>query len=190
VVLHSDGNGRVPFGPLRPDYYLPAPEGRPVAPLPAHLTGVHVTVFGPPDSADGVDRLLHCARPAQGLADEPAVIGRLVQASGVRPKWGADGEDSVTPTLAAVRRATELLTSAAATIATDPSLATPLFRVSNLHTSMASHVVTVPGDAAGHAIALPLHLYQLGMHLFHNHQHAHALTFYVRTRACVGVHHI
>jgi hypothetical protein len=159
-----------------------------VAPLPAHLTGVHVTVFGPPDSADSVDRLLHCGWPAQGLADEPAVIGRLVQKSGVQPKWGADGEDSVTPTLAAVRRATELLTSAATSVATDPSLATPLFRVSNLHTSMASHAVTVPGDAAGQTTPLPLHLYQLGMHLFHNHQHAHALTFYVRVHPCVHMY--
>jgi hypothetical protein len=33
---------------------------------------------------------------------------------------------------------------------------------------------------SSNVVPVPLHVYQLGLHMFHNYKHPHALTFYVR----------
>ena len=81
--VSDPATGRVPFGPLRAAYFQPA--GAPVAPLPPHLRGPHVTVFGPPDTHASVRTLLHSARDAT-LPGEPAIVAQLVEACAFAPK--------------------------------------------------------------------------------------------------------
>ena len=63
---------------------------KPVAPLPPHLQGFHVTLFGPPDSAKMAINAMNSRLRA--LPDEPPVVTALVDGSDIVPKWGADDE--------------------------------------------------------------------------------------------------
>ena len=96
-------------------------------------------MFGPPESAPQMHAMLRSGVDST-LLDEPAVVDRLglclnrfvclhntltsnpfdalvsrvpVRAANLAPKWGADGEDSLTPHTGAIRQATVLLSEAA-----------------------------------------------------------------------------
>jgi allantoicase/malate synthase/2-oxo-4-hydroxy-4-carboxy--5-ureidoimidazoline (OHCU) decarboxylase len=180
VLGLEDGNGRIVFGPKRPDYVKQG--GDPIAPLPAYLQGPHVTLFGPPDTAKMAINAVNSYH--RKLPGEPAIVDEILRDCPYLPKWGADDEDSKTPlhddlmaagdnlsrcfdgSLAAADEATgkkyELRRDKAALpIKRFPGLALPctfLFR---------------------HETPIPLHLYDFALHAFHNWQRPEALVFYV-----------
>jgi hypothetical protein len=90
------GSDHVPFGPLRSndaESFRSGAGRAPVAPLPAHLRGPHITLFGP---ADGVKMCANAMNAIdKRIAGEPAIVEQLVRqgiAEGVVPMWGADDE--------------------------------------------------------------------------------------------------
>lgn len=89
----EDGDGRIVFGPLSENYL--SANKNPIAKLPDFLTGPHVTLFGPPDSAKLSINAMNSYHRV--LKEEPAIVGELLKTSQVDPKWGADDEDSKTP---------------------------------------------------------------------------------------------
>ena len=70
----EDGEGRIVVGPKRADYVKKG--GQPIAPLPEYLTGAHVTLFGPPDSAKLAINAMNAYH--RQLPGEPAIVGELL----------------------------------------------------------------------------------------------------------------
>jgi hypothetical protein len=99
--VQAGSNGYIPFGPLNGSAYRSGQGRRPVAPLPAHLRGPHVCLFGPAEgvkSAAAAMNARECRSP-----DEPDVVSQLLQAAAdFVPMWGADDEDSRTPLRAGI----------------------------------------------------------------------------------------
>ncbi len=177
VVGRTDAQGRVVVGP-RPG---PPPALAPVD-VPAFLQGEQVTLFGPPDTARmsiNAMNALHRKR-----ADEPAIVGELVDASGIVPRWGADDEDSQTPIMDRFLAACENLMGCydrslrfedarrgkTYTLA-DERLSLPIKRIPGLALPDGNHLLD------GHP--LPLHLFDLVTHVWHNRHRPEALVFYV-----------
>ena len=94
VISHEDGNGRTVLGPKN-EHYCTRGYGKPIAPIPKHLSGNHVTLFGPPDNAKLCINAMNAFH--RKLKDEPSIISELLETSTDLPKWGADDEDSKTP---------------------------------------------------------------------------------------------
>jgi malate synthase len=169
----KDPNGRVIVGPL--DQAVPC---HPVD-VPAFLKGEQVTLFGPPDSARmsiNAMNALHRRRP-----EEAPLVERLVAASGQVPRWGADDEDSKTPIMASFLRANRNLAGCfdkslfENVKGKDYSLATsglslPIKRVPGLALPDGSHLLEKN--------PLPLHLFDLVMHLWHHRHRAEAQVLY------------
>jgi malate synthase len=95
VLGLEDGNGRIVVGPKRSDYWRNSEQNARVAPLPEHLQGAHVTLFGPPDNAKMCVNAMNAYH--RKLAQEPPIVAELLSTQRFRPMWGADDEDSKTP---------------------------------------------------------------------------------------------
>lgn len=176
VIGRRDADGRVVIGPP------PSPSA--VAwrvEVPDFMKGEQVTLFGPPDTermSINAMNALHRIR-----AGEPAIVGELVAASGQVPRWGADDEDSQTPIMELFLQATtNLIGCFDGTIAwTDPQrgrayrladsgLSRPIKRVPGLALPDGSHLLD--------GQPLPLHLFDLVMHVWHNRRRPEALVIY------------
>jgi malate synthase len=176
VLGRRDGAGRVVCGPSG------APPPAQKVQVPAFLAGDQITLFGPPDTARmsiHAMNSLHRVRP-----DEPPLVAALVAESGQVPRWGADDEDSKTPVMQSFLRACENLIGCfeGTLTADDPArgrqyrladrgLARPIKRIPGLALPDGSHLLD--GNP------LPLHLFDLVMHVWHNRTRPEALVIYV-----------
>jgi malate synthase len=170
-----DAAGRLLLGP----HPTPAVVG--AVPVPAFLAGDQVTLFGPPESARmcvHAMNALHRRRP-----DEPAVVTELVAASGQVPRWGADDEDSRTPILASFLRAARNLGRCFDGTLDAPDPVRGTLRMAD--TGRARPIKRVPGLAlpdGTHFVddqPVPLHLYDLVSHVWHQRRIPEALVLYV-----------
>ena len=176
VIGQADAEGRVVVGPLdekcEPDKVT----------VPEFLKGFQVTLFGPPDSAKMAINAMNALN--RKPADEAEIITQLVEESGAVPRWGADNEDSQTPTMASFLQACRnLIGCFDGTIAfTDPKsgkkyqldesgLSLPIKRIPGLALPDGNHLY--------HGNPLPLHLYDFASHLFHNWNQPESLVFYI-----------
>lgn len=176
VIGRQDADGRVVVGPT----------GAEIPPftvsVPDFIAGDQVTLFGPPESARmciHAMNALHRRRP-----DEPAIVAELVESSGLVPRWGADDEDSRTPIMASFLKAGENLVGCfdGTLTAEDPARgrsyrladhgrSLPIKRIPGLALPDGSHLL--------HGNPLPLHLYDLVLHVWHNRTRPEALVLYV-----------
>ena len=90
TIGQTDDMGRVVVGPIQPTVHGPKVH------IPDFLIGDQITLFGPPDSAKMTINAMNALH--RQLPDEHPIVAELVQASGQVPRWGADSEDSKTPT--------------------------------------------------------------------------------------------
>jgi malate synthase len=175
IIGRSDASGRIVIGPLPPVEV-------PLVEIPAFLHGAQVTLFGPPDTAKmSINAMNAVHRRYRG---EPEIVGELVDASGELPRWGADNEDSKTPIMRSFLSACDNLIGCFSRdlsfhdtardrhyqLAED-RLSKPIKRIPGLALPDGSHLLN--------GSPLPLHLYDLVQHLFHNHTRPEALVFYV-----------
>ena len=176
VLGQRDAAGRVVCGPSG----TTPPEQQ--VDVPAFMAGDQITLFGPPDTARmsiNAMNALHRIRP-----DEPPLVAQLVAESGQVPRWGADDEDSKTPVMTNFLHAGEnLIGCFDRTIAFEDTargksyslakdgLAKPIKRIPGLAIPDGSHLL----DGS----PLPLHLYDLVMHVWHNRTRPEALVVYV-----------
>ena len=178
VLGIEDADGRIVFGPKRVDYVKKG--GDPIAALPEHLKGPHVTLFGPPDSVKlSINAMNAFHRKLKG---EPAIVGTLVDSLPYTAKWGADDEDSKTPlradlisagtNLAGCFNGTLKLTEGSKSYElAQEKLSLPIKRFPGL--ALPCTFLFYKGSP------LPLHLYDFVMHLVEHRKRPEALTFYV-----------
>lgn len=179
TALGFEVGGRTVFGPLMNQLSV---SQTPRVEVPDYMVGDQVTLFGPPDTAKLSINAMNAVhrRPA----DEPAIIGELVDASGQVPRWGADDEDSKTPIMHNFLLACQNIIGCfdgslrfeddarGKTYAlAEDRLSKPIKRVPGLALPDGSHLYN--GNP------LPLHLFDFAMHLFHNWHRPEALCFYV-----------
>lgn len=175
----TDASGRIVIGPKDGNFCRKV-AGKPIAPLPGFLTGPHVTLFGPPDSAKMAINAMNAFH--RKLPAEPAIVEALLKRQDVSPIWGADDEDSKTPLRSDLIDAAVNLTACfEGTLAFEESgksyalapdhLALPIKRIPGL---------ALPSSFLFHRRnPIPLHLYDFALHLFRNWRDARALVFYI-----------
>jgi malate synthase/allantoicase/CubicO group peptidase (beta-lactamase class C family) len=178
VIGLEDGDGRIVIGPKNQNYCSPG--GAKVAPIPEHLKGPHVTLFGPPDSAKMSINAMNSVH--RKLAGEPAIIESLLSAQTASPMWGADDEDSKTPLRTDLIDAAVNLTGCFEGRLTHTENGKRYELAPN---KLAQPIKRFPGLALPCAFLyfedspIPLHLYDFALHLFANWHNEKALTFYV-----------
>ena len=183
VLGLEDSDGRVVIGPLGDHYCRPG--GKPVAPIPPHLQGSHVTLFGPPDNAKLAVNAMNAYH--RKLPGEPAIVEELLAElapESASPKWGADDEDSKTPMRDSLAHAADNLKGCydGSLTVQDPG-SSRKYEISKTH--LALPIKRFPGLALPCAFLfdgespIPLHLFDFALHLFEHRTRPEALTFYV-----------
>ena len=181
VIGHEDGQGRIVIGPKN-KFYCKAGYGKPVAKIPAYLSGAHVTLFGPPDDAKLSINAMNAFH--RKITAEPSIIGELLDAGAAVPKWGADDEDSKTPLRRDLIESGINLTGCLNRSLTysDPITkkdyqigAGPLIQPIKRFPGLALPCTFLFYEEE----PFPLHLYDFGLHFFENWHHPEALAFYV-----------
>jgi len=181
VIGMRDGDGRVVVGPLRHDY-AEASAASDIAPVPAFLRGHHVTLFGPPDDPKlSINAMNAFHRRMEG---EPPIVDQLLRDSDAVAFWGADDEDSKTPLREDLVRAGEHLAGCFRGDLAHTDHATGR-RYSIVADRRTRPIKRFPGLALPCTFLfrdlepVPLHLYDLALHLFANWSNPEALAFYV-----------
>jgi len=183
VLGLEDSDGRVVIGPLGEHYCRPG--GKPVAPIPAHLQGSHVTLFGPPDNAKLAINAMNAYH--RKLPGEPTIVEELLAElapESASPKWGADDEDSKTPMRDSLAYAADNLRGCydGSLTVQDPG-SSKKYEISK--SKLALPIKRFPGLALPCAFLfdgespIPLHLFDFALHLFEHRARPEALTFYV-----------
>lgn len=177
VLGLQDSNGRIVFGPKSKDYYQP--RGGHVKPIPEHLQGAHVTLFGPPKSAKLAINAMNCFH--RKIDDEPKILTELVDRTQIVPLWGADDEDSKTPLRSDLNEGEENLSLCFnGTLRVDDKKSYHLEK-----THLARPIKRIPGLALPSTFLfykkkpLPLHVYDFAIHFFHHWDKPKALSFYI-----------
>ena len=176
VLGRKDQTGRLVAGPLPPQETCTKVD------IPASMEGEQVTLFGPPDSPQMAINAMNALH--RKLPNEPAIVTELVEESGQVPRWGADNEDSMTPTPQNIIGANQNLIGCYDRTLTftdeargkhyalaEEKLSKPIKRIPGLALPDGNHLYN--GNP------LPLHILDFGLQLFHNWQHPEALVFYV-----------
>lgn len=180
LIGQKDSEGRTVIGPLNDNYMDRT--GDDIAPLPEHLKGPHVTLFGPPDNAKlSINAMNAYHRKVKG---EPKIIEKILESNTITPKWGADDEDSKTPMrsdfIAAAVNLTDCLNK---TLSFNDEKRGKKYELEK--TMLAAPFKRFPGLALPcnflflNDSPLPLHLYDFVLHIFENWHNPEALTFYV-----------
>lgn len=176
VLGRRDADGRIVVGPGDAPCQ-PAP-----VEVPDFMAGEHVTLFGPPDTAKLSINAMNAIHRVP--ADEPELVGELVDASGQVARWGADNEDSKTPIMRNFLNACEnLMGCFDGTIRHVDEARGKTYELENDRLSLP--IKRIPGLAlpdGNHLYEenpLPLHLVDFGFHIFHNRHRPEALVFYV-----------
>lgn len=176
----EDGEGRIVVGPKRADYVKKG--GQPIAPLPEYLTGAHVTLFGPPDSAKLAINAMNAYH--RQLPGEPAIVGELLSRSKNNPMWGADDEDSKTPLRSDLVSAGVNLTGCFTGRLSEVDERTgKVYKINSQNQALP--LKRFPGLALPSFFLffndqpIPLHLYDFALHFFHHIHNPRALVFYV-----------
>ncbi len=179
IIGLEDGKGRVVIGPKRSDYCSASASAKPVAPIPDYLSGPHITLFGPPDTAKMAINAMNTYH--RKLKDEPAIVEKLLRTQNISPKWGADDEDSKTPLREDLIDAGKNLTDCfEGTIRIEGD---DRYKLAQDHLSLP--IKRFPGLALPSTFLffrnnpIPLHLYDFALHLFRNWKNPNALAFYV-----------
>ncbi len=180
VLGLEDQDARVVIGPIRENYWRRESE-REIQALPDYLQGVHVTLFGPPDSAKMCINAMNAWH--RKLPGEAPIVAELLESFDCVPKWGADDEDSKTPLREDLISAGENLSSCF-----DGELEfeeTNGKKYSLASEKLALPIKRFPGLAMPcpflfyRNLPLPLHLYDFALHFFRNWNRPEALVFYV-----------
>lgn len=183
VIGQRDDHGRLVIGP-RSDQLNTDDPPRATVPVtvPEFMTGDQVTLFGPPDTAKMSINAMNALH--RKLPDEPALVAQLVAASGQVARWGADDEDSKTPIMDNFLHACEnIIGCFDRTLRFVDSRRGKTYELAE--SGLSRPIKRIPGLAlpdGSHQLfgqPLPLHLYDFGMHLFHNWHRPEALVFYV-----------
>lgn len=185
IIGLEDAFGRVVIGPLTSDYCRSRMD-KPVAPIPQFLQGPHVTLFGPPDSAKMAINAMNSYH--RKIKNEPPVIEKLLQIQNlnknftIKPKWGADDEDSKTPLRTSlVESANNLSDCFEGTL----SFSENSKKYELAHENLAIPIKRFPGLALPSTFLfykknpIPLHMYDFALHLFKHWNNPQALVFYV-----------
>ena len=181
IIGNLDSNGRVVIGPLS-EFYSKAGVSKPIATIPDHLKGNHVTLFGPPDDTKlSINAMNAYHRKLNG---EPAIVEELLKTQNDNPFWGADDEDSKTPLRSDLISAGLNLTECFdGTIAHTDARTKKEYKLENDHLSLP--IKRFPGLALPSFFLfyknnpIPLHMYDFALHLFKNWHNEKALAFYV-----------
>lgn len=181
VLGDEDSSGRIVIGPKLKNYCGKS-DGAKVAPIPEHLEGFHVTLFGPPDDPKLSINAMNAYH--RKLKEEPAIVEEILKSNKNYPKWGADDEDSKTPLRSDLISASVNLTGC---LNGDISFTDEKRGKSYaLESDMLSQPIKrFPGLALPTSFMfykgnpLPLHLYDFAIHLFEHWHNPKALTFYV-----------
>lgn len=181
IIGFVDSKDRIVIGPKNKFYNIRG-KGSPIAPIPEHLQGNHVTLFGPPDDTKLSINAMNAYH--RKLKDEPAVIARLLKDNPVAPFWGADDEDSKTPLRSdLVSSGVNLTECFDGTINYVDPKNNKTYQLEADHLSLP--IKRFPGLALPSFFLfyknnpLPLHLYDFALHLFKNWHNKKALAFYV-----------
>jgi len=181
ILGDMDEQGRIVIGPLLDDYCAKSKHDK-VAPIPEHLKGFHVTLFGPPDDAKLSINAMNAYH--RKLKEEPAIVEEILQLSSDTPKWGADDEDSKTPLRKDLISASTNLTGCFnQDIEFTDSRKNKTYKLEE--TKLSQPIKRFPGLALPCSFLfyqdspIPLHLYDFALHLFEHWHNPSALTFYV-----------
>ncbi|NDD90860.1 hypothetical protein EBZ37_02075 [bacterium] len=183
VIGLEDSEGRMVMGPKGDHYFRPG--GAPVAPLPKHLQGSHVTLFGPPDNAKLAVNAMNAYH--RKLPGEPELVSQLLSllsTDSASPKWGADDEDSKTPMRASLIEAAKNLKGCFdGTLRAQDDGGSKKYELAKENTSLP--IKRFPGIALPCSFLflekspIPLHLYDFALHFFEHRERPEALVFYV-----------
>ncbi len=153
-----------------------------IADIPSHLKGPHITLFGPVDDQKmAINAMNAWHRKGDG---ENSFITEMVNKSGILPMWGADNEDSKTPDYDTFSSACKNLVECfKGTISFQDDKTGKNYKLEK--TNLSRPIKRPPGLAipsCGHIYKgefLPLHLFDICMHLYHCWENPEALTFYI-----------
>jgi malate synthase len=178
VIGRQDAAGRIVVGPVAEESTATGGEVE----VPDFMAGDQVTLFGPPDTEKMSINAMNTLH--RRLPNEPAIIAELVDASGQVPRWGADNEDSKTPITASLLSATQnLMGCFNRTLRYEDTERGKVYALAE--TGLSKPVKRIPGLAlpdGSHLFrgtALPLHLVDFALHVFHNWAQPEGLVFYV-----------
>lgn len=176
VIGMRDESGRIVIGPKEKDF-APIPID-----VPEFLRGDQITLFGPPDTQKMSINAMNSLHRA--LPNESDIVKELVEESNLTPRWGADNEDSKTPMMRDFLHACRNLIGCYRGDLSfqDPrnqkyysinaqKKAIPIKRIPGIALPDGSHLYK--GEA------LPLHLFDFAMHLFHCWKYPQSLVFYI-----------
>lgn len=174
IIGLEDANGRIVIGPRQKNYYKATSDK--VAELPDYLKGRHVTLFGPPDSAKLSINAMNSFH--RRLPNEPAVVEELLKTNNDSPKWGADDEDSKTPTRENLISAGQNLTKCLNGTIKESGYTLEKEKLAQPFKRFPGFALPCP-FLFYKQNPLPLHLYDFALHFYHNYKNEKALTFYV-----------